>query len=282
MSSLQQVVEQSANQYAKAFQSRDVKALAELFTPEAEMVDGSGIIFHGRAAIAAEFAASFQVMPEGTMTITLISIRPIAEGVLVEDGISSFALKSGGPMSLTRYTATHVKQSDGKWLIASVRELEAGAMTAQDRLQALSWLIGGWHEDIEGSTVATDWSWSDNESYLIGDFTVQLTPEVSAKGTHRIGWDEERKQFRSWIFEANGGYMEGWWRPNSDGSWSVSLSGINASGVRRSSTLTYVGDGEGAMVVSQTDCVVDGEAVPGHVHRVVRRPPDVARAKSQQ
>jgi hypothetical protein len=97
--------------------------------------------------------------------------------------------------------------------------------------------------------------------------------DITWTGTHRIGWDAERKQFRSWIFESSGGAMEGRWRPNEDGSWSVGLSGVDAEGVRRSSTLTYTRDGEDAIVVSQERRIADGQSLPAVAHRAVRRPP---------
>jgi hypothetical protein len=75
--------------------------------------------------------------------------------------------------------------------------------------------------------------------------------------------------------------MEGRWRPNEDGSWSVSLSGADAEGVRRSSTLTYARDGEDALVVSHERRIVDGQSLPAVVHRAVRRPPP-AQVSSQK
>jgi uncharacterized protein (TIGR02246 family) len=98
--SLQQIVEQSAHRFAEAFEQRDAAAIAELFTEQAEYVDASGMIFHGRPAIGAEFAAAFAAQPPGKMTIELISIRPIAVGVMVEDGVSSFT-PGGGPTRRT-------------------------------------------------------------------------------------------------------------------------------------------------------------------------------------
>jgi uncharacterized protein (TIGR02246 family) len=156
---LQKIVEQSANRFVEAFKRRDAAAIASLFTEAAEYVDASGMIFHGRSAIQAEFAATFAAGAPGTMQVKLTSIRPIAEGVLVEDGVSSFTPEGGGPASPTRYTATHVKQPDGKWLLASVRELDAGRMTSHARLQLLAWLLGDWHEDVGGSATSTVWKW---------------------------------------------------------------------------------------------------------------------------
>ncbi|MEX1042293.1 MAG: nuclear transport factor 2 family protein [Pirellulaceae bacterium] len=277
----QGIVEQSADQFAEAFNRRDANEIAQLFTPEAEYIDAAGMIFHGRAAIAGEFAAVLELSPPGAMAIELISIRPIAEGVLVEDGVSSFVPEEEGAISHTRYTATHVRQKDGAWQIASVRELEAAKMTPHDRLQSLAWLVGSWHEDVAGSVISTEWKWSENGNFLISEFSVRQAADSQWSGTHRIGWDAGRKQFRSWIFESGGGSLTGWWRGGEDGSWSVSLSGIDTQGTPRSSVMTYQRDGENAIAVTQGQRIVDGQMLPGSVHRVVRQPPQVKQSANQ-
>jgi len=269
----QAIVESSVDAFAEAFNQQNVKALAELFTEEAEYVDSSGLVFHGRSVIAAEFAAAFSTREQGTTSVELVSIRPIAKDAIVEEGVSTFQPKGDGPESHTRYVAIHVKQSDDSWLIASVRELEAGEMSHNARLHALSWLLGAWHEDVDGSVVRTEWKWSENGSYLLSKFSVRQSTGESWEGSHRIGWDAERQQFRSWVFEANGGVMEGWWRQNVDGSWSVALSGVDASGIRRAVLFTYEADGPEAIRVSQSQRIVGGFSLPGSVHRIVKQPP---------
>lgn len=267
------VVARSAEMFATAFKDRDAKSVAALFTLEAEYVDATGTVFHGRTAIEAEYGASFQVDPPGTLRIEVVSIRPVAAGVIVEDGISTFTAKEGGATTRARYTATHVKQPDGTWLMASVRELEAGRMTHQDRLQKLSWLVGRWHEELDGGHVSTEWKWSEDGNFLLSDFSVRQSRDVNWKGTHRVGWDAERKQFRSWVFDSNGGTADGWWRMDLDGTWSVNLSGIDADGVRVSSTMKYVRDGADALIILQEQRVRGGESLAGSTHRVVRQPP---------
>ncbi|HWL10033.1 MAG TPA: SgcJ/EcaC family oxidoreductase, partial [Planctomicrobium sp.] len=153
---LQSTVGQAADQYSKAFKERDVQALAALFTPEGEYVDSDGVVFHGRDAIAAEYKATFEATPPGEISLAILSIRPVAAGVLVEDGISTFRSTDGEFSSQARYTATHARQADGKWLIVSVRELDVPTLTPHARLKALSWLEGAWREEVGGLTVATE------------------------------------------------------------------------------------------------------------------------------
>lgn len=279
---LQAVVSASGDRYLKAFGERDAKKLAALFTKEAEYVDSTGTVFHGREAIEAELAASFKDDPEGTLTLEVSSIRPIAAGVVVEEGVSTFTPKGDGPTVQTRYAVTHVKQPDGNWLIASARELETMELSPHDHLKTLAWLEGRWREEDGQSVVSTEWKWSEDGNFLISEFSVRDEGEISLKGTHRLGWDGERKQFRSWIFDSTGGFSEGWWTAGEPGSWLVQLTGIDAAGTRRTSTISYVRDGADAILVSQEKRVHAGNSLPDISHKIVRQPPQPGSAKENK
>lgn len=273
---IQKIVQESADKYAKAFAARDAKAIAVMFTPEAEYVDASGLVFHGREVIQAELEADFAANPPGTIAIEFISIRPVANGLITEEGISTFTSKEGGGVSRSRYSATHIKQTDGTWLMASVRELGPAELTPHERLKELAFLEGKWLEESQGSIVSTEWKWSEDGNFLLARFSITGSDELKLNGVHRIGWDPERRQFRSWIFDASGGFAEGTWSVEQDGSWQVHLTGVNASGQRRSGNLIYAPDGTDAIVISAVQNSVSGVAVPDYSRRVVRQPPEPA------
>ncbi|MBX3436036.1 MAG: nuclear transport factor 2 family protein [Planctomycetaceae bacterium] len=272
---LQEAIEQSANRFVEAYSKRDAKVVASLFTSEAEYVDGTGTVFHGRAAIEAEFAAAFDLDALGILTIEILSIRPVAPGVVVEEGVSTLraADASSGVLSRTRYAATHVQQPDGSWLLASVRELETLPLTPHEHLASLSWLEGWWKEEVGGTSATTEWTWSEDENFLISHFTVHDKTGVPLKGSHRIGWDAERQQFRSWVFDSTGGSAEGWWVADEHGAWTVQMSGVDAEGVRLSSVLTFFRDGADGLVITQDQRVRGDVSLPAVTHRVVRQPP---------
>lgn len=267
------VVADSTAKYTELFAQQDAAGIAALFTPQAEYVDATGTVFHGRSAIQAEMAESFRVGPKGKLSIEVVSIRPIAEGLIIEEGGSTFTPEDGGQISQTRYVALHNRQTDGGWLIAGVRELAAAELTPHERLKDLAWLIGDWREEVAGGVTKTSWKWSDDGVALIADFSTR-DPEGSVlAGTHRVGWDAERKLFRSWVFDSTGGFVDGWWSPESDGTWSVRLVGADVDGVRIATTLTYAADGAENMTIAQRDRTRGGEALPPITTRVVRNPP---------
>lgn len=280
---LQALVAKAADQFEKLFGERDAKGLAALFTTKAEYVTSQGTVFHGRDAIQAEYTASFAQNNPGKLAVNINSIRPIAEGVIVEEGVSVFTPADGGAIERTSYSAMHVKQSDGTWLLASIRELDDEQASPHERLKDLAWLIGEWREEVDGTSINTKWDWSKDGNYLVSEFTVKQARDRGWHGTHRIGWDAERKQFRSWIFESSGGTGDGSWSAD-DAGWTVSMNTVNVMGVRSSSLLHYQPDGKDAIVVTQSQRVRAGVNLPGSEHRVVRQPPvptvDAAPAKA--
>jgi uncharacterized protein (TIGR02246 family) len=271
---LKKIVADSAAKYSALFEKSDAAGMAALFTLEAEMVDASGVVFHGRAAIEAEFAASFEAGNKGKLEIQVTSIRPIADGVVVEEGATTFRpAETDGQVSQSRYVALHVRGADGAWLMAAVRELAPPELSAHEQLKSLAWLAGDWREEVAGSVTKTSWKWSDDGVALLGSFTIKGALGDVRTGSHRIGWDAERKQFRSWIFDSTGGFLDGWWAPALDGSWSVTLQGTDAEGARISGAITYTREGADRLTIEQTNRVRGGIGLPPVANKVVRQPP---------
>ncbi len=272
------VIEDSARKYEQAFAARDAKALTSLFTSEAEYIDGSGAISHGQAAIEQEFTRSLAESPQGTLKVQILAIRPIATGVIVEDGVSTFLTQAGFPASQVPYTATHVRQADGTWKMASVRELSEAELSPHARLQSLSWLAGAWTENVPGGAVATTWKWSEDGNYLVSEFSFVGAKGRTLAGSQRLGWDAQSGKYRSWIFNVDGSSAEGLWKQEKDGTWTAQVYGATAEGIPVMGTLTYAPDGGDGLVITQTELGPDGSAIQSHSRRLVRQPPAPDRA----
>lgn len=269
------IVQKSADQFVEAFHARNAKQIAELFTESAEYVEGDGTVFHGRTSIEDEYAAMFAVRSGGKLSIELTSIRPVADNVVIEEGVSTFEPEADGPVSLTRYTATHVKLADGNWKIASVRELAMPEVAAHEQLKGLGWLVGTWRDESVDTVVNTTWSWAPGGNFLIAEFDVRRDGESSLVGKHRVAWDPQAKTFRSWIFDQSGGFAEGLWSRNGD-VWNINFKATLADGGTATTTLTYERDGADALIVSQRNRSSAGEELPDFSTRVVRSPPPPA------
>lgn len=259
---------------AEAHAAKDHKALANLFTPQGEFVDGEGNVFQGRDAISGEFRALFERNTRSTLKVTAESAREISPGVLSVDGVATITGRAESSPDHIDFAALLIKQSDGKWLLASIRsEGERAADTPHAHLKRLEWLIGDWIDESAESTMHTTTHWSADGQFLISEFSIRVVGSTVMKGTQRIGWDASLEQFRSWVFDSEGGYAEGIWTEHED-HWTVSSTGVRPGGEDCSATHTYEPDGPDAYLFSVTDRLVDDEELPDFTAHVVRTPPE--------
>jgi uncharacterized protein (TIGR02246 family) len=260
----------AAETFVAAYDKGDAAAISSLFTETGEMIDRDGNVFQGRETIAAEFAAYFELSPGATMEVTVDDLRLISPGVVVEDGEAQMRTKDD-LRSRSRYTITHVKQPDGKWLMASCRVLEEAPVTPHDRLEALSWLIGDWVDQDDDSTIETSTRWSEDTNYILTDFELKTRSGETLKGQQRIGWDPLTKRFKSWVHDSEGGYAEGSWSESND-EWVVKVTGVRTDGSLVTATNIYTPLNKDSFGLRSVDRNVGGETAPDFVATVVRKP----------
>ncbi len=140
----------------------------------------------------------------------------------------------------TSYLAVHVKK-DGKWRLDSVRETELPAppqSEAPEALKDLEWMVGDWVDQSKDSTVETVCRWTKNKSFLTRTFKVSVPGMDDLEGTQVVGWDPVNKAIRSWVFDSDGGYLEGTWTRKGD-TWTVKAAGFLADGRKASSVNVF-------------------------------------------
>jgi uncharacterized protein (TIGR02246 family) len=267
----EQAIRQSIAAQLKAFNAADAKALAALFTAEAEIVDEQGNLFQGRDAIRRVYANLFASHPKAKMDVSIKSIRFVAADTAIEEGTSAVALEPGETGVPSRYTVVHVKQ-DGGWLMASARDLKDDQETAAAELDQLSWMAGSWVDESSDSLVKTNYRWVDNHKFLLGEFTVQVHGRPAMTGTQRIGWDPLAQTIRSWVFDSEGGFSEGTWTRQKN-AWVVKLSGVTGDGRPSSATNIFTRLGPDRYAFDSRDRVVGSEMSPDMVQVVVVREP---------
>src|SRR5262245_22436446 len=80
-------IRKSAEAYQVAFDKRDAKALAALWSPQAVYASPiSGRQVTGRPAIEAEFASMFKQGGEARLSVKIDSLRFVTDDVAIEDG----------------------------------------------------------------------------------------------------------------------------------------------------------------------------------------------------
>jgi uncharacterized protein (TIGR02246 family) len=236
----EQAVRASIDAFVQAYQKGDASAIAALFTEDGEAVAPDEETIQGRQALAEHYGSLFSENPGDKLETTIEAIKILAPGVAREMGRTQITPSDGGTPVTSRYTAIHVKR-DGKWYIASIRQLPDAELTPADHLKELEWLVGDWVEETPEAVVVTSIAWADNKNFLVRSYDVRVKGRAAITGTQRIGWDPLTKQFKSWVFDDRGGYGEGLWTRRGN-QWIVKATGVRADGRTTSATqvLTYV------------------------------------------
>lgn len=170
----------------------------------------------------------------------LDSVRVLAPGVARISGIWEYTPASGTSTTTGHFSAMMVKR-EGKWLFAGIEEQPEKDSSHYQRLKELEWLVGDWVQESEGAVVSSTFNWSDNQNFLVRSFDVRVAGKPALTGTQRIGWDPLTKQFKSWVFDDQGGYGEGLWTRAGD-QWVIKATGVRADGRTATATqvLTYI------------------------------------------
>lgn len=260
----------SVEEFAKAYNAHDAKAVAALFLPQAQIVDENDITIQGRENIQKLFAEVFAESPETTISIEIESIRFIGTSLAVETGTTTTVPPAGQAPEVGRYSVLHILK-DGKWSMGVVRDVPAEP-THRDHLESLAWLVGDWIDESRGGVVRTSCRWADNRSFLLQEITILQANQETMKISQRIGWDPLAKQFKTWIFDSEGGYGESRWTPTETG-WLIKATSVNSDGTTASATNHIEPVGLDRYVFRSVDRVSGNEVLPPVQVTVVRQPP---------
>jgi uncharacterized protein (TIGR02246 family) len=261
-----------ADAFAKSYNAKDAKTLASLFAPNAEIVDENDNDFQGWENIERVFDGIFKEHPKGKIEISIKSIRFVTSLTAIEDGTSTVTQEAGESPERNRYMVVHVKQ-DGKWIMASARDLADEENSGQEQLKQLEWLIGDWIDESPDAMVVTSYRWADNHQFILGDFTVQIGGNPAMTGSQRFGWDPLSKQIRCWVFDSLGGFAEGAWSREGN-RWIVKMNGVTREGKPASATNITTMLSKDRMTWQSRDRLIGGERMPDTEEvPIVHKPP---------
>ena len=177
--------------YEKVVNSGDVAAIVKCWTPDADYVNDSGETFKGRPALTKLFKDNLPSLKGKKFSFQTKSLRMIAPGVAVEDGIGSLTGDDEDQSQpVTRYTAVWTR-SGNDWLISSVRDL--GDLPADEKsaapLKQLSWMVGDWHSDASEAQVEMSCAPALDGKFLKQKYEVKAKDGQSFSVVTLIGWD---------------------------------------------------------------------------------------------
>ncbi|MBL8796802.1 MAG: SgcJ/EcaC family oxidoreductase [Planctomycetia bacterium] len=223
----EQAIRKAVEAYSAAFNKGDVPGVLAYWTVDADFVDEDGKLHKGREALTALFKSAAVDLKGHQLKLHTKSLRFLKPDVALEDGEAEMK-GPDGETNANRYTAVWVK-ADGKWQIASARDLPSDASeVGQRKLRELDWLIGTWTHQDDKASVQVVGRWVLSRSYLQLETTAKVKGEELAV-SQMIGWDPVNQQLRTWFFDSRGGHGDGWWTRDGN-TWSVELDGVLADG----------------------------------------------------
>jgi uncharacterized protein (TIGR02246 family) len=239
-------VRASGAEFLEAYNARDAKKLAALWSREAVYVDPlTGEETVGRDAIEKVFADAFADKQDVKLSTDDVTVEFVSPNVAIVRG-TAHVTRPGEEPDDSEFTSVRVKQG-GKWLIDRVSEIEKDKPQPSnyEHLKELEWMVGSWHDADPNPAIEiqTDCDWTKNKNFLTRSFAISIGTQVNRSGMQIIGWDPVAKQIRSWVFDSDGGYGEGVWTHKED-KWFSQNSGTLPDGSKTSSTniVTYLDD----------------------------------------
>jgi uncharacterized protein (TIGR02246 family) len=221
------MAEEGAQRYMSAYNKGDAKALADFYATNVDYIDQDGAEVKGRDAIQKLLEENFQANPGVQLELTVDELKQLTPDVRVTRGTAKVTPKDGAAVA-TRYTAIETKNGD-RWLISQLTEREAPPPSAYAQLQALGWLVGTWEDKTGDQTIQAKVSWAGDKNFLVRTFKVKGSDQSETDGWEIIGWDPDRQQIRSWIFDSNGGFGESTWAYDGE-QWLIQASNVLPDG----------------------------------------------------
>ena len=123
-------------------------------------------------------------------------------------------------------------------------------------------MLGEWVNESDDGIVKTSCTWSDDGNFLLREFDVKVEGRIALRGTQRIGWDAQRKQFRMWVFDDRGGFADGLVLRDGD-RWIIKASGVRSDGRSVSTTNAFTAVGKDRILWETLERSIGGEVVPG-------------------
>ena len=262
--------------FIEAYNARDAKKLAALWTPDAVYIDPlTGEQSVGREAIEKEFADAFADKQDVKLVIDASSIDFVSPNVAIVHG-TAHVIRAGEEPVDSEYTAVRVKRDD-QWLLDRVSEVEKEKEPPSnyEHLKELQWMIGSWHDADPPPAVEiqTDCAWTKNKNFMTRSYAVAIGDEVRKSGMQIIGWDPIGKQIHSWLFDSDGGFGEGTWTRKGD-KWFIQNNAVLPDGGKASSLNIMTRLDDNSFKWESVNRDIDGQLQPNVEPVLVERKAD--------
>lgn len=220
---IEQRLRENATAYERAFDSRDAKAIADLWAPDGTFTDTTGALALGRDGIEKLYTQYFHNNKPTKIKVHILSMDSPEAGAIIERGTAQLLDAHGASVSSAPYVAVH-KLIGEKWMLQQVNE---AAPKIANNMADLAWLAGSWKLN-KGRTAEQADTIMKNEllnggKLLITTFELPATEAAKGKETDLMVTtvDPESGRLIATIYDANGAHGHGVWRHDADGRWII-------------------------------------------------------------
>ncbi|MGO9112973.1 MAG: YybH family protein [Thermoguttaceae bacterium] len=256
----EKAIRATADDFVKAFNAADVKAIGALWAPNAEYTDESGQSFQGRAAIEEVYADLFKQHLGAMMTVKIESIRLLGPDVALEKGVARVKSPGGLADTAARYTVVHAKRN-GKWTMVLGRDAPYVPASNEDYLKDLEWLVGDWNPEAKDQPLRLHFEWMAQRNFIKNTYTVTKDGQSTMTGGQIIGWNPKLGRIVSWHFDAQGGFGEDVW--GKDGSkWVIEANGVLRDGSESTSVNVVTPIDANSFIWQSIKRTLDGVSLP--------------------
>ncbi|TWU45865.1 SnoaL-like domain protein [Novipirellula aureliae] len=257
--------------FIEAFGKHDAKAVASLWTENAEYIDDSGTMYEGRDAIEQVYAGIFAENPNAKIRMVIDSLRLLSDSVAIEDGRALVDPAPEGGIGVSKYTVVHVK-TNGQWEMASVRDRWVETIASRESTGDLGWLIGTWEAEEHGVRMESVFRWVANGMFVERTHTTTQVDGTKSSGVQLIGWNPAEGHVQSWTFSPDGGHAVGVWSMTPVG-WISETRGVTGDGITTTSVNQLRRLDDNAYVWQSTQRTAGDVALPDTDEVVIKRVP---------
>lgn len=259
----------ASDAFVAAFNRKDAKAIAALWTEDGDYVDDVGHRFVGRDAIAEGYAQFFAENPDARIRIVIDSLRLLSDAAAIEDGRAMVDPQPAGTPGIGKYMAVHVKVG-GKWLMSTVRDTHVDTPSTYRNVADLEFLIGTWTAEEQGAKSESVCKWIANKSFVERTYTTTDSGGTETSGVQIIGFNPETGNVQSWNFNSDGGHAVGVWLPH-EGGWSAEIQGVTGDGTPTTAVNTLTRLDDNAYVWQSVQRTLGDAALPDTDEVVIKR-----------
>jgi uncharacterized protein (TIGR02246 family) len=250
---------QRGEEFVKAFNKGDAKALAGFWTKEGEFVGPDDETLRGRAAIEEDYVQFFKDHPKARLEVKISNLRVLGARTAVTEGTLKVWLNGeGSKPTESRYSVFHVREDDG-WRMAHAREW-VPSPEASISLKDVDWLVGEWTAKGQVTEAHSTYEWDEAKVFLRSRYTLKREGNATTTGTMIIGKDPEGG-LRSWQFDDTGSFAESSWSRDGE-RWVIETTATLPEGTELTAVNILVPIDKDAFTWQSTQRTADGAPLP--------------------